>query len=195
VRRCRTSDPDLRHGPDREIAKCQPFGNLHLFQSFVEFDQFTATEFEDVLIRLVLRSHFVIEIRRSGLLDVASQDMGNNLSAAHRFRQVPALGCRKKNIASKTIAITPEIFVIRLKRCVRVCRRGQVQKKTQRRETSSSAYHDCLSTNAFLLLHGRRSGVMYAKTLCSHLTRRPKVCRHSSFKIRCSFRRPSIAGG
>jgi hypothetical protein len=51
-----------------------------MFESFIQLQQFAPTDFERMFFRLILRSHFVIEIGSAGLFDVATEQVGHDFA-------------------------------------------------------------------------------------------------------------------
>lgn len=61
-----------------------------MFECFIEFDQFTSSEFEYMLLRLVFCSHLVVEVWRARLLDVTAEDVRHKLSICKADESVRA---------------------------------------------------------------------------------------------------------
>ena len=97
----------LRHRPDREIAEGQPLGSLHVFECFIEFDQFTSSEFEYMLLMLVFCSHLVVEVWRARLLDVTpDRDYAHINSLSEVYEGRPYAYSTPEDVPRYRVAIT-----------------------------------------------------------------------------------------
>src|SRR6266540_4274951 len=69
-------------GPDCEVAEHTSNERAaHLRQRIIQLEQVCAPEFERVFVRLILGALWIVEVRRSRVFDMCTEDMGDRLVA------------------------------------------------------------------------------------------------------------------